>query len=69
MAEFKMAAIIKLSQNEWVKFVFVQMVGARSGVRVFLSEYERKITIMSESKMAVSKSNITEFKMAAHSSS
>ena len=26
MAEFKMAAIIKLSQNEWVKF-FLQMVG------------------------------------------
>ena len=26
MAEFKMAAIIKLSENEWVKF-FVQMLG------------------------------------------
>ena len=24
IAEFKMAAIIKLSQNEWVKFFFVQ---------------------------------------------
>ena len=24
MAEFKMAAIIKLSQDEWVKIVFVQ---------------------------------------------
>ena len=24
MAEFKMAAIIKLSQNDWVKFFFVQ---------------------------------------------
>ena len=24
MAEFKMAAIIKLIQNEWVKFFFVQ---------------------------------------------
>ena len=24
MAEFKMAAIIKFSQNEWVKFFFVQ---------------------------------------------
>ena len=24
MAEFKMAAIIKLSQNEWEKFIFVQ---------------------------------------------
>ena len=28
MAEFKMAAIIKLSQNEWVK-IFVQMVGGK----------------------------------------
>ena len=27
MVEFKMAAIIKLSQNEWVKVFFVQMVG------------------------------------------
>ena len=30
MAEFKMAAIIKLSQNEWVEF-FVQMVGTNLG--------------------------------------
>ena len=32
MAEFKMTAIIKLSQNEWVKvFLFVQMVGTNLG--------------------------------------
>ena len=31
MAEFKMAAIIKLSQNEWVKFLFVQMLGTNLG--------------------------------------
>ena len=31
MAEFKMAAIIKLSQNERVKFFFVQMVGTNLG--------------------------------------
>ena len=31
MAEFKMAAIIKLSQNEWVKFFFVQIVGTNLG--------------------------------------
>ena len=31
MAEFKMAAIIKLSQNEWVKDFFVQMVGTNLG--------------------------------------
>ena len=31
MAEFKMAAIIKLSQNEWVKFSFVQIVGTNLG--------------------------------------
>ena len=31
MVEFKMAAIIKLSQNEWVKFLFVQMVASNLG--------------------------------------
>ena len=31
MGEFKMTAIIKLSQNEWVKFFFVQMVGTNLG--------------------------------------
>ena len=31
MADFKMAAIIKLSQNEWVKVFFVQMVGTNLG--------------------------------------
>ena len=31
MVEFKMAAIIKLSQNEWVKFFFVQIVGTNLG--------------------------------------
>ena len=27
VTEFKMAAIINLSENEWVKFFFVQMLG------------------------------------------
>ena len=31
MVEFKMAAIIKLSKNEWMKFFFVQMVGTNLG--------------------------------------
>ena len=31
MGEFNMAAIIKLSQNEWVKFFFVQIVGTNLG--------------------------------------
>ena len=31
MVEFKMAAIIKLSQNEWLKVFFVQMVGTNLG--------------------------------------
>ena len=31
MAEFRMAAIIKLSRNEWVKFFFVQIVGTSFG--------------------------------------
>ena len=52
MAEFKMAAIIKLSQNEWVKFLsanggnqwmsevsFVQMVGREVWVKCFLCKW------------------------------
>ena len=38
MTEFTMAAIIKLSQNEWVKIFFVQMVGTNLGK----CEFERK---------------------------
>ena len=34
MAEFKMATIIKLSQNEWVKY-FVQMLKREEGVNFF----------------------------------
>ena len=74
MAEFKMAAIIKLSQNEWVKFLFVQNGWIQHG-RVqdnshhqvewewmSLSQIElvwvRVLCKMAESKMA-------EFKMVA----
>ena len=39
MAEFKMAAIIKLSQNEWVKVFFVQMVGTNEWVKFFLCKW------------------------------
>ena len=59
MADFKMAAIIKLSQNEWVKF-FCPNGGNKSWqVWVSLSRY----TKMAESKMA--KFMMAEFKMAA----
>ena len=59
MAEFKMTAIIKLSQNEWVKF-FSAKVGNQSWqVSVSLKE---KIK-MAKSKMA--KFKMAEFKMAA----
>ena len=91
MAEFKIAAIIKFYQNEWVK-LFVQNGSILDGriqdgriqdgchlqvnqielvwfrVRV---EWEcfwvnlREDNKVSESKMAVSQSNMTEFKMAA----
>ena len=74
MAEFKMAAIIKLSQNEWVKFFLCKMAGYNHG-RVqddshhqvewewmSLSQIElvwvRVLCKMAESKMA-------EFKMVA----
>ena len=39
MAEFKMTAIIKFSVNEWVKVLFVQMVGTNLAS---VSEFERK---------------------------
>ena len=65
MAEYKMATIIKLSQNEWI-WVRLNVVWVR--VRV---EWERfwvnlrEDNKVSESKMAVSESNLAEFKMAA----
>ena len=39
MAEFKMAAIIKLSQNEWVKFVLCKW---WEPILASVSEFERK---------------------------
>ena len=56
MVEVKMAAIIKLSQNEWVK-CFVKMVGTNLGKCL------KENTKMAESKMA--KFKMAEFKMAA----
>ena len=50
MEEFKIAAIIKFTENEWVKFFFVQIVG-------------RGKTEMADSKMA--KFKMAEIKMAA----
>ena len=62
MSEFQMAAIIKLSQNEWVKFFFVQMVGREMWICFFYWNGEnqswqvwvsmRGKTKMVESKMA-----------------
>ena len=65
MAKFKMAAIIKLSENECV-LSQIELVWVR--VRL---EWEcfwenlREDTKVSESKMAVSESNMAEYKMAA----
>ena len=68
MVEFKMAAIIKLSQNKWVKFFFVQTGWIQDGSMkmsgiIKLSENElvwvRVLCKIAESKMAV-------FKMAAN---
>ena len=59
MAEFKMAIIIKLSQNEWVKFFCAN--GGNQSWQVWVSL--RGNTIMAESKMA--KFKMVEFKMAA----
>ena len=66
MAELKMAAIIKLSENEWV-WVRLNYVWVR--VRL---EWEcfwvnlRDDNKVSESKMAVSESNMAEFQNGCH---
>ena len=59
MAEFKMAAIIKLIQNEWVKFFCAN--GGNQSWQVWVTL--RRKTKMAESKMA--KFKMAEFKMAA----
>ena len=59
MLEFKIAAIIKLSQNEWVKVFCVY--GGNQSWQVWVSL--RGKTKMAESKMA--KFKMVEFKMAA----
>ena len=65
MAEFKMATIIKLGENE-MSLSQIELVWVR--VRM---EWEcfwvnlREDNKVSESKMAVSESNLAEFKMAA----
>ena len=60
MADFKMAAISKLSQNEWVKF-FLCANGGNQSWQVWVSL--RGNTKMAESKLA--KFMMAEFKMAA----
>ena len=60
MAEFKMAAIIKLSHNEWDE-VFLCANGGNQSLQVWVSL--RGKTKMAESKMAQFK--MVEFKMAA----
>ena len=59
MVEFKMAAIIKLSQNEWVKVFLCKW---WEPILASVSEFERK-TKMAESKIA--KFKMAEFKMTA----
>ena len=79
MVEFKMASIIRLSENEWVKFFIVQNGWIQDGriqdgwhhqVKwewMTLSQIEfvwvRVLCKMAESKMA--EFNMAEFKMAA----
>ena len=54
MVEFKMATIIKLSQNEWVKFFFVQNSGNQS--------WQVWVSLRGQTKM--DESNMAKFKMA-----
>ena len=59
MAEFKMAAIIKLSQNEWVK-CFMQMVGTNLGKCEWVWE-----EILRWLNHRLAEFKMAEFKMAA----
>ena len=63
-----MAAIIKLSENEWVKFFFVQMVGREVWVKFFCANggnqsWQVWVSLRGKTKMAEFK--MAEFKMAA----
>ena len=42
LAEFKMAAIIKLGEKEWVWDRLISLSQSQSGVRVFMSQSERR---------------------------
>ena len=55
MAEFKMAAFLKLSQNEWVKFIFFTNGGNQS--------WQLWVSLRGKTKMAEYK--MAKFKMAA----
>ena len=61
ISECKMATIIKLIEKNEFESDWISL--SQSGVRVFLSESEEDNKV-SESKMAVSESNMTEFKIA-----
>ena len=67
MAEFKMAAIIKLSQNEWVKVFFVQMAESKMAEFKMSCHHQVESEWMSEvffaDKMAELK--MADFKIAA----
>ena len=65
MEEFQMAAITKLSQNEWVKFIFVQNSWIQDGRIQDVCHHQVEWEWMSEVflfKMA--ESQMAEFKMA-----
>ena len=67
MKEFKMAAIIKLSQNEWVKF-FMQMVGREVWVKFILCQWwdqSNQVWVSLIGKTKMDESKMKEFKMAA----
>ena len=49
IAEFKMAAIIKLSQIEWLKFFFLQNGWIHDGSWVRMNEFESDWTSLSQS--------------------
>ena len=55
MAEFKMAAIIKLSQNEWVKFIYVQ-----NGGNPMMAEFKMAAIIKMRMKYKMVNSSLSQ---------
>ena len=68
MVEFKMAAIIKLSQNEWVKYILCIWLGGKCECSLFCANggnQSWQVWVSLREKTKVAESKMAEFKMVA----